>query len=89
MKCKDMLWSMMPPLLSAAAAALVTLAVQGFFEPVARPILRLGVATSFFFAVYLLVLLFAMKQLSLFQSVLHEIGLWPLARLRVRTIGSV
>jgi O-antigen/teichoic acid export membrane protein len=88
-KWKDMLRSMMPPLLSAAAAALATLAVQVCFERVAPPILRLGVATSIFFGVYLLVLLFAMKQLPLFQSFLHEIGLWPLPRLRVRTIGSV
>jgi O-antigen/teichoic acid export membrane protein len=87
-KWKDMLRSTMPPLLSAVVAALATLAIKGFFERLAPPILRLGVATSFFFAFYLLVLLFAMKQRPLFQSFLHEIGLWPLPRFRVRVIWS-
>jgi O-antigen/teichoic acid export membrane protein len=74
-KTRDILNSMTPPLVSALVAALASLAVSHTFAQLSPAILRLTGSASFFFATYLLVLLFAMKQLALFQSFLHEIGL--------------
>jgi PST family polysaccharide transporter len=75
---KDILRSTMPPIFSAAGAALATLVASRFFVPIAPAILRLATSTSFFLIIYLLILLLVMKQASLFKSFLREIGLWPL-----------
>ena len=75
---RDILSATMAPLTSAAAGALLTVAVYSLFADILSPLLRLVTATTFFFAVYLLVLLFVMNQKSLFQGFLRELGLWPI-----------
>ena len=77
---KDILKSTLPPFCSVAAAALAILIVSRLFVQITLPLLRLAAATTFFFSVYLVVLLFVMKQASLFQSFLRELGIWPLPR---------
>jgi O-antigen/teichoic acid export membrane protein len=78
---KDVLKSTMPPIFSAAAGALATLGVNGYFMPIAPPLLRLATAATFFLTIYLFILLVVMRQASLFQSFLRELGVWPLPRL--------
>lgn len=75
---KDMLSAATPPLSSAAASVLVCAIASGVFGEVATPALRLLISTTAFLTTYLLVLLFVMKQATLFKSVLRELGLWPL-----------
>lgn len=79
----DILSSTMPSLVSAAAATIPTLlAANLFFVRIVPTLLRLATGTTFFLAIYLIVLLFVMKQLPLYQSFLRELGFWPLSRMR-------
>jgi len=76
---RDIFRAAMIPLVSVGAAALPTIAAYGLFEQISPPFFRLLTSTSSFFAIYLLVLLFVMRQRSLFQGFLRQLGLWPLA----------
>jgi PST family polysaccharide transporter len=76
---KDILKSTTPPLFSAVAAALATLFADRLFVPIAPAVLRLVTETGFFLTIYLVVLLFVMRQTTLFQSFLRELGVWPIS----------
>jgi len=81
-KWKDLMDCMLPPVVAAAGAAVATIALQTLFTHALPVFFRLPAALTLFFSVYLLILLGAMKQLALFRSVLQEIGLSRLYRLR-------
>jgi O-antigen/teichoic acid export membrane protein len=86
---KDILKSTTPSFFSVVAAALAALIANHVFTPIVPPFLRLVAETTFFLAIYLLVLLFVMNQISLFQSFLRELGLWPFSRLKSWRTRSV
>jgi hypothetical protein len=71
---KDILKSTMPSVFAAAAATLVTLIAGPLFAPIASTFVRLTAEATAFLAVYLFFLLFVMRQLSLFQSFVRELG---------------
>jgi PST family polysaccharide transporter len=86
---KDILKSTTPSFFSVVAAALAALIANHVFTSIVPPFLRLVAETTFFLAIYLLVLLFVMNQISLFQSFLRELGLWPFSRLKSWRTRSV
>jgi PST family polysaccharide transporter len=64
------------PFLSATIAASVAITFSRLENSIQPAFLRLFVATSAFFGVYLLVLLFVMKQNVIYLAILRETGIW-------------
>ena len=63
-------------------AAVAALALRPMLDHVEPVFLRLMTESAVLFGVYLLTLLFIMKQKSLYMGLLREIGLWPVGSWR-------
>jgi O-antigen/teichoic acid export membrane protein len=74
----DVLKALMIPLSSAIAGAAVVLAFGGLVGRLHFTLLRLVVECTILVGVYLLMLLFVMKQKPVYIGLLRETGLWPL-----------
>jgi O-antigen/teichoic acid export membrane protein len=70
------------PLFSAIIAAAGTLAVENFTTFSAEPLVRLTLGGMLFFGVYALLLFFVMGQKDLYISLLRQIGVFPIAKVR-------
>jgi len=78
---RDISRSTVPSLVSVVVAAIGSLLCDRIFASIDPTFLHLAATTTFFLAIYLIVLLFVMKQTPLFKSFFYELGLWPLSRL--------
>jgi O-antigen/teichoic acid export membrane protein len=76
---KDILRATAPSMVCSVVAAAVALAVSGVTSRVEMPFLRLVAESAVVFAVYLLMLLFVMKQKSMYVELLRDTKLWPRA----------
>jgi hypothetical protein len=68
--------------MSIAIGSAATLAVQPMLGRVEPPFVRLIAESTVLFGVYLLSLLFIMKQKSVYMGLLQELGLWPIGSWR-------
>jgi hypothetical protein len=75
---RDILKAAMIPLIPVLAGAAAALAIKGWTDQLHPVLVRLIVANSVLFGVYLLVLLFVMKQYSVYLNLFRQTGLWPL-----------
>ena len=80
----DIWKALLIPFASAIAGAAVALALSGAVTQLSNTFLRLIVECSILFGIYLLMLIFVMKQGSIYLGLLRETGLWPLRGLRWR-----
>ena len=74
---RDLLATVIPPLISAAIGAAATLPAQGLLGLVRPAFPRLVLETALFSSTYLVVLLFVFKQRAAFAQLLQETRLWP------------
>lgn len=74
----DVLRAVWPVFLSIAVAAAVALAAANFFDHLKPVLLRLSMESFLLFGIYLLMLLFVMKQKPVYAELLSMTGLWPL-----------
>lgn len=86
---RDIFQSAIAPLVSVAGGTLATTLAHRVFLKLQPDLLRLLINTTFFFVVYVIVLLFVMKQKTLFQAFVREIGLWPFLKSRRVPVLSV
>jgi O-antigen/teichoic acid export membrane protein len=75
-----------PLMVSIGIGGATALAVRPGLESIESAFLRLAVESSVFFGGYLLSLLFVMKQKSVYQGLLEDVGLWPAGKFR-RVVG--
>ena len=80
----DVLRAIGPSFLCIAAAAAVALVAGSFFGVFKHALLRLSVESSVLFGIYVLLLLFGMKQRRVYVELLCMTGLWPLGGRRVQ-----
>jgi PST family polysaccharide transporter len=73
---RDIVKTVMTPLLAIGIAAAVTIAAGGLLARVHLPLLRLIIANSVMFGVYGLVLLFGLKQKAVYIELLRQTGIW-------------
>jgi PST family polysaccharide transporter len=79
---RDILRAVTPASMSIAIGSAATLAVQPMLGRVEPPFVRLIAESTVLFGVYLLSLLFIMKQKSVYMGLLQELGLWPIGSWR-------
>ena len=77
---KDILRCVMIPLVPIAAGGAATLAVRSFVNQLEPTFVRLVVESAILFGIYAVVILFIMKQKSIYADMLRETGLWPMKR---------
>ena len=75
----DTLKVVVRPLLSIFIGAAATLVAWNFIQSLAPTLLRLIVANTILFGVYISVLWFGMGQKAVYLGLLQEIGIWPLS----------
>lgn len=75
-----------PSFISIAMGTAATLVVQSIVDRVGPTVARLFVESTILFAVYLLTLLFIMKQRSVYMELLRETGLWPIGSRRTEVV---
>ena len=73
----DVLRAMRLTFFAIAAGAAVTLAAGSFLDLLKPALFRLSAKSLILFGIYLLVLLFVMKQKAVYVNLLRETGLWP------------
>jgi O-antigen/teichoic acid export membrane protein len=73
----DVLRALRPVLFAIAAGAVVSLAAGGFLELLKPALFRLSAESFILFGIYVLVLLFVMKQKAVYANLLRETGPWP------------
>ena len=78
----DVLRAVGRPVLSAVLGAAATLALRGLLGLVQPAFLRLVVETAVLFGVYILILLFILKQKEVYLDLLRTTGLWPMGARR-------
>ena len=77
---RDALQAMMHPFVSVLIGAVATLGAHNHLAKVEPALLRLAMATVLFLGVYLLILLFVMRQKPVYVSLLRDFGFWSVAR---------
>jgi len=82
---RDIGRAVMIPLIPVLVGAAVTLAAKGWTDQLQPALLRLIVANTILFVVYFLVLLFVMKQYSIYLALFRQTGLWPMRVRSART----
>jgi O-antigen/teichoic acid export membrane protein len=80
----DILTTLKPPFVSVLVGTAGMLAATGLMNRIQPVFLRLVVESSLFLGVYASVLLFGMKQRTLYMGILRETGLWPISAWRQR-----
>jgi PST family polysaccharide transporter len=65
------------PLGSVALAALGVVLCQSLTDKIPQTLIRLMAGSAVLFGIYLLVLIFVMRQKDVYLGVLHELRLWP------------
>jgi O-antigen/teichoic acid export membrane protein len=80
----DTLKVVLRPLVSILIGAGATLLAWNFIYSLAPVLLRLVVANTILFGVYISVLWFVMGQKAVYLGLLRDIGVWPLAKRRSR-----
>jgi PST family polysaccharide transporter len=78
----DIVWAVGRPALSIVLGAAAALALRGFLGLVQPAFLRLVIETAVLFGVYILVLLFILKQKKVYLDLLRAIDLWPMGARR-------
>jgi O-antigen/teichoic acid export membrane protein len=79
---RDILGTVLPPAVSAAAAALTALGARELLGLAGPAFARLVLETGLLFGVYLFTLLIVMKQKAVYLDLLRTTGLWPLGARR-------
>jgi O-antigen/teichoic acid export membrane protein len=79
---RDIVRAVAPSFASIAIGTAATLAIQSIVGRVEPTVMRLVAESSILFGVYLLTLLFAMKQKPVYLGLLKETGLWPIGSRR-------
>ena len=80
----DVLRAIKPAFFSISAGVAIILAAGSFLEVLKSALLRLSVESFFLFGVYVLMLLFVMKQKPIYAELLSMTGFWPVAGRRER-----
>lgn len=81
---RDILRAATPASVSVAIGAVAGLAVRPMMDLLESPLVRLGSEATMLAFVYLLCLLFVMKQKSVWIELFTDIGLWPIGGRRAR-----
>jgi PST family polysaccharide transporter len=76
-RASDVLGAVARPAISIAIGAAVALLARSILAEVQPPLLRVMVESGLLVTVYLLSLIFLMKQKALYVDLLRETGLWP------------
>jgi O-antigen/teichoic acid export membrane protein len=84
----DVMKVILRPLLSILLGVVAALASWNFVLHVNPPLLRLVVANTILFGVYILALWFVMGQKAVYLSLFEEIGIWPLGKRRKRKVSQ-
>ena len=84
----DALGVVLRPFLSILLGAGVALGSWTFVRFLDPPLLRLVVANTILFGVYILTLWFVMGEKTAYLSLFEEIGVWPLGRWRKKNVSS-
>jgi PST family polysaccharide transporter len=84
----DILTTLKPPFVSVLIGTAGMLAAASLVDRIQPVFLRLVVESSLFLGVYAIVLLFGMKQKTLYMSIVRETGLWPISAWRQRAFRT-
>jgi PST family polysaccharide transporter len=79
---RDIFRAVVPSAVSLVAGVGAVMVVRPMLDHVEQMLARLTTESAVLFGVYLLTLLFIMKQKSLYVGLLREVGLWPLGSWR-------
>jgi len=84
----NILETLKPPIVSVLVSAAGILLMAGALEHIHPVFLRLVVESAIFFGVFVVMLLFVMKQKTTYLNILRETGLWPISAWRQRAFRA-